>query len=155
MIANSKTERYMRAGIIPAWIFMLVGLIVVAWFVTPFVLWLSIPITLICVLNLIASPLVYLNEDGVSAKYLFTKKTYQWDSILQVGILWRVRRGIGDNELIIVKPGGSKRTYQDTDFLKRNTGKLVYLRSYSQQNLEFVISHYGSLDFDLSDNKRE
>ena len=103
---------------------------------------------------LMQQPYVELTETGVAMRIVFKKKFYSWDEILQAGILWRMGRGTWYNQIVLVPPNGSRRRYQDNAFILRNFGKLIFFEK-TEEARNFIIRHYGPLDFDLSDGCSE
>ena len=99
-------------------------------------------------------PRVVLLEEGVQVCILFRKKIYSWEDILQAGIVWHLGRNGHYNDFVLVKRGGSRRRYRDRTFLLRNFGKLIHI-STSKCVRDFVIQHYGPLDFDLTNGQGE
>lgn len=82
---------------------------------------------------------------------------FQWNQVVQVEILyrpWLYRRGDDENYFDILLPGGSPRRYRDKTFPYRNIGKLVQLPN-TPEIRDYVIRHYGPLDFDLTDGQSE
>lgn len=97
---------------------------------------------------------VILTEEGVILDGLWTKRSYFWKDICQAGILYSPQRRGRYNDLVLLKPNGSKRCFRDKTFVLRNPGRLIHV-PLTEENLNFVISHYGPLDFDLSDGQAE
>lgn len=97
---------------------------------------------------------VELSDEGIFVRVLLKKQFYQWSEIPQAGIAWRAG-GKGDpNWFVILLPGGSPRKHKDITFFLRNTTKLIRLPRTSEVR-QYVIAHYGPLDFDLSDGQPE
>lgn len=99
-------------------------------------------------------PRIVLLEEGVQARVLFRKKIYAWKDIIQAGIVWRLGRSGYYNDFVLVKQGGSRRRYKDKTFLMRNSGKLIHINT-SKDVRDFVIRHYGPLDFDLTNGQED
>ena len=97
---------------------------------------------------------IVLLEEGVQARVLFRKKIYAWKDIIQAGIVWRLGRSGYYNDFVLVKQGGSRRRYKDKTFLMRNSGKLIHINT-SKDVRDFVIRHYGPLDFDLTNGQED
>lgn len=95
-----------------------------------------------------------LTAEGIYVRVFLLRRFYPWDSIRQAGVLWRMGRGMHYNELVLLKPGGSPRKYRDRLFVLRNRFRLIHLGD-SPALREYVIRHYGPLDFDLSDGRPE
>ena len=95
-----------------------------------------------------------LTEEGVYVRVLLNRRFYPWASIRQAGILYCMGRGTRYNSLVLLKPGGSPRRYRDGLFAYRNAFHLIFLGG-SPAIREYVIRHYGPLDFDLSDGRPE
>lgn len=96
-----------------------------------------------------------MTEEGVFHRVLFRKQFYPWSDFLQAGILWRTGRNpYRYNDLVLLKPGGSKRKYRDRFFLLRNSRRLIHIPCTAEFKT-YVIRHYGPLDFDLSDGRLE
>ena len=99
-------------------------------------------------------PRIMLLEEGVQVRVLFRKRLYAWKDIVQAGIVWRLVRSGYTNDFVLLKQGGSCRRYKDKTFLMRNSGKLIHINT-SKDVRDFVIRHYGPLDFDLTDGQGE
>ena len=99
-------------------------------------------------------PRVWLSEEGILACIVFQKQFYSWHEIQQAGILYRIGRGAWYNDLVLLKSTGSSRRYKDRTFLIRNFGKTLHLAA-TQEVRDYVLRHYGPLDFDLSDGQSE
>ena len=99
-------------------------------------------------------PRVWLSEEGVRTRIIFGIRFYPWSEVQQAGILYRMGRGVWYNDLVILGSNGLPRRYKDKTFLIRNLGNTIHL-SASREIRDFVIKHYGSLDFDLSDGQCE
>ncbi len=97
---------------------------------------------------------VELDEQGVWVREVFGKRLYPWSSIQQAGILYIRRQYLFYNQPVLLKPGGSPRKYKDKTFRWRNIGKLIPL-PYSQEVKQYIISHYGPLDFNLENGQEE
>ena len=95
-----------------------------------------------------------LTNEGIHIRVFLLRRFYPWDSIRQAGVLWRMGRGWRYNDLVLLKPGGSPRRYRDWSFSLRNCFRLICLGD-SPALREYVIRHYGPLDFDLSDGRSE
>lgn len=95
-----------------------------------------------------------LTKEGIHIRVFLLRRFYPWAGIRQAGVLWRMGRGMHYNELVLLKPGGSPRKYRDRLFVLRNRFRLIHLGD-STAIREFVIRHYGPLDFDLSDGRPE
>ena len=95
-----------------------------------------------------------LTSEGVSVRVLFRRRFYPWSSIQQAGVLWCQGRGGTYNEIVLLKPGGSPRRYRDRWFEVRNFFKIIHIPCNSATK-QYVIAHYGPLDFDLSDGRPE
>lgn len=89
-----------------------------------------------------------LTEKGIFVRVLFRQQFYSWDVIQQAGVLYSLRRGVPYERLYLLKPGGSRRRYQDNTFLSRNFGKLICLPA-NEEITNYVTAHYGPLDFNL------
>lgn len=105
-------------------------------------------------LFLSAVPVILLSEEGVSCRILFKRRFYHWNRIRQAGILHLFGNGIFYNQIVLVKENGSPRKNKDKTFLLRNVGKWIPVPC-SEESKQFVIRHYGPLDFDLSDSRDE
>ena len=99
-------------------------------------------------------PEVILGETGVFVRVLWRKRFYYWNEIKQAGILFCPGRGIPYERLYFVTPKGSKRRHKDHLFRIRNVGKLIMIPA-KMEIRNYVVSHYGPLDFDLSYGKAE
>lgn len=105
------------------------------------------------------NPRIWLGEEGVCVKFLLRKHTFRWNQVVQAGILYRPNlhrksfHADGDYFYILL-PGGSPRRYRDKTFPYRNIGKLVQLPN-TPEIRDYVIRHYGPLDFDLTDGQSE
>lgn len=95
-----------------------------------------------------------LTKEGVYVRPFLFRRFYPWNSIRQAGVLWRMGRGMHYNELVLLKPGGSPRRYRDRSFSLRNSFRLICLGD-TPAIRDYVIRHYGPLDFDLSDGRPE
>lgn len=95
-----------------------------------------------------------LTKEGVYIRPFLIRRFYPWASIRQAGVLWRMGRGVCYNELVLLKPGGSLRRYRDWSFSLRNGFHLIRLGD-NPAIRDYVIRHYGPLDFDLSDGRPE
>ena len=117
---------------------------------------LIIPIfaSLLLSLFLYTHPRVSLERQGVRVKWWFRTRFYSWNAICQAGVSCFVPRGYYINRLTLVPDGCSKRKYRDWLFYLRNFGKLIYI-PYTPQTRNFVIAHYGPLDFNLADGAFE
>ena len=110
--------------------------------------------------TLIAFPILYwyprvdLQPQGICVKWWFRTRFYSWNAICQAGVSCFVPRGYYINRLTLVPDGCSKRKYRDWLFHLRNFGKLIYI-PYTPQTRNFVIAHYGPLDFNLADGAFE
>lgn len=100
-------------------------------------------------------PCLEFTEEGVFFRVLFRKRYYRWEEIQQAGILWRRGRNSMYNELVLLTPKGSRRKYKDKFFLLRNPFTVIKVAYYNKDIHEFVVKHYGSLDFDLSHGRGE
>ena len=89
-----------------------------------------------------------LTEEGIFIRVLFRRQFYSWSEIRQAGVLYSLKRGVPYERLYLLKPGGSRRRYQDKTFLSRNFGKLICLPA-DDETKAYVIAHYGPLDFNL------
>lgn len=107
----------------------------------------------ICFSMIFDRPAVELSQEGVRIRRLLKWRFYRWEEFEQAGILWQfgVHR---KNDLVLLVPGGSARTYQDKTFQLRNYGKLIHLPC-KDRALQYVVSCYGKLDFNLADGKPE
>ena len=97
---------------------------------------------------------VILTEKGIYSYNLFRNRLYPWEKIIQAGALWRMGRTERYNELVLLKQGGRHRKHQDDLFLLKNLGKTIHMED-SAEVRSYVRTHYGLLDFDLADGKRE
>ena len=117
-----------------------------------------IPLLVITAASRWSNPRIWLGEEGICVKFLFRKHTFHWEQMVQAGILYRpsLRRGFGEgpNYFYILLPGGSPRRYRDWTFPYRNIGKKVRLPN-TPEIRDYVIRHYGPLDFDLTDGQSE
>lgn len=99
-------------------------------------------------------PKIVMTGQGVTVHKLGRKRFYAWTDIQQAGILYRQPGGRKYNELVLLKPGGSKRGFRDKSFDRRNFGRIIYIE-VTDGIRRFVVKHYGPLDFDLSDGRAE
>ena len=99
-------------------------------------------------------PAIILDEEGVRERVLFVTQSYRWRELKQAGVLWRCGRGYFYNEIVLLKPEGSPRRYNDKTFVVRNAGNLIHI-PYSEAVREYVCKHYGPLDFDLYNGQPE
>lgn len=104
--------------------------------------------------QLVFVPKVVLTDEGIYVYALRKNKIWRWNQIIQAGILWRLGRGLWYNDLVLLRDGGSPRGYKDKAFLVRNAGKTIHLAA-TEEVRSYVIQHYGPLDFDLSDGRKE
>lgn len=95
-----------------------------------------------------------LTEEGIYVRVFLIRRFYPWESIRQAGILWRRGRGMQYNDLVLLKSGGSPRRYRDWSFVLRNPFRLIRLGD-SPAIRDYVVRHYGPLDFDLSYGRPE
>ena len=95
-----------------------------------------------------------LTPEGVYVRGMFRKRFYPWSSIRQAGVLWCQGRGIQYNEIVLLKSSGSPRRYRDRWFLLRNPFKVIHIPC-KEEIKQYIIKHYGPLDFDLSDGRSE
>ena len=160
---NRQSDRYSRMILFSMWGFfqLMVVLLTVAmleegvftngWYMLLLmsVLWTCLVYSILC-----SMPIVQLKEDGIYCRVLFKTKLYKWCAIEQAGILWSMGRYARFNDLVLLKPGGSKRKYKDKTFRFRNMGKLIHV-SPKEENIRFVCKYYGPLDFNLSDGREE
>ena len=163
METNSISDRAGRKFIAGFWI---VGHAVVIWFLIRCIQeqatlgqWISLPclsvfISVPLFVTFYSVPFVWLSADGIYVRALFRKRYYPWDSIKQAGILYCMGRGMWYNEIALLKANGSPRRYKDKTFLLRNIGRKIRV-SYSEDAKNYIIRHYGPLDFDLSDGREE
>ena len=100
-------------------------------------------------------PCLEFTEEGIFFRVLFWKRYYRWEEIQQAGILWRRGKNSMYNELVLLTPKGSRRKYKDKFFLLRNPFTVIKVAYYNKDIHEFVVKHYGPLDFDLSDGRDE
>lgn len=100
-------------------------------------------------------PVVELTEEGIAFRILLRRRCFLWKDILQAGILWRRGKNSMYNELVLVIPGGSCRRYKDKWFLLRNPFTAIKMAYYNEEVRQYVIRHYGPLDFNLSDGQPE
>lgn len=130
---------------------LLEGVFADGWYMLVFltVLWAFL---ICCFLRLV--PVVELKEDGIYYRVIFQKRFYPWSAIKQAGILWSMGRYGMTNDLVVLKPGGSKRRYKDKTFLLRNMGKLIHIE-LTEDNISLIRRYYGPLDFDLSNGRDE
>ena len=110
--------------------------------------------SLLLYIGFLQYPRILLFEEGVQVRVLFRKRLYAWKDIVQAGIVWRLVRSGYTNDFVLLKQGGSCRRYKDKTFLMRNFGKLIHIRA-TKDVCDFVINHYGPLDFDLTDGQGE
>lgn len=102
-----------------------------------------------------ASAAVWFSEEGVWCRVFLKKRFYPWKELPQAGIWWN--RGANyyfRNQLVLLLPGGSRRRYRDKTFRLRNPRTLLTLPA-TDFNQRYVISHYGPLDFNLTDGEKE
>ena len=97
---------------------------------------------------------ITLTEKGVHFRAYIRTKFYPWEDIIQTGILWSNRKGGKINDLVLVPKTGTPRGYQDKHFDSRNLFHLIHLPC-SEEVLSFLHIHYGPLDFDFSNGKKE
>lgn len=97
---------------------------------------------------------VTLSEDGVLIRCLFIPRFWSWAQISQAGILWRMKRYGRYNDFVLLLHNGSPRRYRDMTFVLRNQFKLIHLPATAEAR-DYVVRHYGPLDFDLSDGQPE
>ncbi len=155
MKATYKMDSFLRFSVYFSSGFLCAWIVILAMVLQVYELLLFLPLlTVGAAFNLFMFPAVWLQEDGVFVRYVFKKRRYAWSDVLQVGIALRVRRGIEDYELIVVKPGGSRRGQNDKGFFARNFGMLISIRKFTPEILKFVTTHYGPLDFDTSGENR-
>lgn len=95
-----------------------------------------------------------LTAEGIHVRVFLIRRFYPWSSIRQAGVLWRMGRGMHYNEIVLLRSGGSPRKYRDRFFVLRNLFRLIYI-SYTPEARDFIVRHYGPLDFDLSDGRPE
>lgn len=97
---------------------------------------------------------IWLTEEGVWVCFVFRKRFFRWREFVQAGIEVR-QLGKGDPVwFVLLLPGGSPRRYRDKTFFLRNPWKILRLPNKPEIK-DFVIHHYGPLDFDLSDGQNE
>ncbi|MBR0446301.1 MAG: hypothetical protein IIX23_03285 [Oscillospiraceae bacterium] len=161
--ANRQSDKFGRMIIFILWgngqlmaVFLAVAMLtesvfVDGWYMLLFIsaLWTCLAYTL-----LRSMPIVELKEDGIYCRVLVKTKFYNWRTIEQAGFLWSVGRYARFNDLVLLKPGGSKRKYKDKTFRLRNWGKLIHIKP-TEGNIRFVCEYYGPLDFNLSDGRDE
>lgn len=143
---------YMQAMILLLAVAMLCeGVLADGWYMLLFltVLWVCLIYCILC-----SIPVVELKEDGIYYRVLFKERCYPWSTIKQAGILWRLGRYGMTNDLVVLKPSGSKRRYKDKTFLLRNIGKLIPI-ALTEENISFIRRYYGPLDFNLSNGRDE
>lgn len=97
---------------------------------------------------------VTLSEDGVLIRRLFVPRFWSWDQISQAGILWGRKRYGRYNDFVLLPHTGSPRRYRDKTFVLRNQFRLIHLPATADVR-DYVVRHYGPLDFDLSDGQPE
>ena len=95
-----------------------------------------------------------MTPEGIYVRVLIRKRFYPWSSIRQAGVLWRMGKYDRYNELILLKQNGSPRGYRDRRFLLRNLFKTIHI-PYNDATKQYIIDHYGPLNFDLSDGRPE
>ena len=161
--ANRKTDKFGRMVLFFLWgyvqlmvVFLAVAMLTEGVFADGWYMLLLISAFWTCLIYsiLYAIPIVELKEDGIYCRVLFKTKFYKWCAIEQAGILWSMGRYERFNDLVLLKPGGSKRKYKDKTFRLRNLGKLIHIM-HTEDNIRFVCKHYGPLDFNLSDGRDE
>ena len=99
-------------------------------------------------------PRLVLRPDGVSVRWMLRTRSYQWQDFVQAGILRIVGRGMCTNMIVLLPAGGSRRGHRDFWFRLRNWGRLIYVPC-DHRTRQYVISHYGPLDFSLFDSRWE
>ena len=109
---------------------------------------------LVFVIIWITHPVIELTPDGIRVQLFVRKRFYPWSDIQQAGILHRPGGSRKYNELVLLKPGGSPRKFNDKRFERRNTGRIIYME-LTPEIQDYVIKYYGPLDFDLSDGRSE
>lgn len=119
------------------------------WTVTAFLLLLIVFWLLTVDYSIRQIPRVLLTGEGIWAQFLFRKLFYTWEEILQAGIEHRVGRGVPNPDFILLLPGGSLRRKKDRFFYLRNRRKILHICA-SDEIRNFVIEHYGPLDFELA-----
>lgn len=106
-------------------------------------------------LNFHATAIVWFSPEGVWVRVFWKKRLYPWKDIAQAGIWWnQFANYYFQNQLVLLLPGGSRRRYRDKTFLLRNPRKLLCLPP-TDFNRNYVLKHYGPLDFNLTDGAQE
>ena len=101
-----------------------------------------------------STPVLTMEERGIHIRFFFKTRFIPWGDIRQAGILRTFMRHGYVKDPVLLLPEGSPRGYRDKTFALRNFGKLIHLPA-SDEIREFVIRHYGPLDFDLWNNPKE
>ena len=122
------------------------------WF--PILIWCVLICLIYLCCGLVPRPIVKLSEKGVTVRVLLCSRYYGWQELKQAGILSRMSKWRLYDQMIFVKPNGSCRRYKDDTFRIRNVGRLICFR-VTEESKEYVIRHYGPLDFDLPVGKEE
>lgn len=100
------------------------------------------------------TPVCLLDEKGVYVRFFFKTRFVLWSDMKQAGILRTFMRYGYVKDPVLLLPEGSPGRYKDKNFALRNFRKLIHLPA-SEEVQEFVVKHYGPLDFNLWDNPKE
>ena len=86
-------------------------------------------------------PVVTLEGDGIRVKKFVKTHFHPWNDVERAGYQWT--------------RGAHATKYKDLVLVLRNTGEMIHLPPLSEEVRLFVESHYGPLDFDRTEEKRE
>ena len=95
---------------------------------------------------------ITLSDDGVAIRVFMRTKHYMWDEIAQVGVLRRARQYGHYNDLVLLPKTGLMCNPQERSFMLKNQFQLIHL-PYTPDAISYVLSHYGPLDFDYSNEQ--
>ncbi len=99
-------------------------------------------------------PVIEMTEEGVFVRVLFRRRFYPWTDIFQAGVLWYPGWAYC-NRLVLLPRGGSPRRHRDKTFVFRNLFRLIWIPQCTPKVMDYIRIHYGPLDFDCSDNRRQ
>lgn len=157
-IVNPWGEERRVFGVVGAFVGVcgaIVGLVTGDWLVAAF----SILIALVFVAGFFTDyPYVSMNDAGVTFRFLLRRQFLPWPEFRQAGVcLFQTRKpgGIVHNsyKLGLLLPNGVPKMPGQRISYHRNLGCILYLPD-TRQIRDYIIAHYGLLDFDESVDPR-
>ena len=157
-IVNPWIEERRVFGVLGAFVGVcgaIVSLVTGDWLTAAF----SILIALVFVVGFFTDyPYVSMNDAGVTFRFLLRRRFLPWTEFRQAGVcLFQTRKpgGIVHNsyKLGLLLPNGVPKTPGQRISYYKNMGRIIYLPD-TRENRDYIIAHYGLLDFDESADPR-